>query len=703
MADWWDAFTTRMGDALVGPQQPWGTLVPGMQAPDRQQAIGQTLLSLGAALGQGARERKPVIESLGTGFQNAQQQGIQRTNQQLQGMLVGSKLQEAQRANQTRAALMKNPPAGMTPEMIAFLPAEAIGKLWIENLRADKMAGAYDGAGGGSAPPTGAPAAGGAPSPGGQPTAGDRPPGYSYNIGNLVASGTPWSGQGQPWKAPNGLTFTTFNDPVSGVTAAYKNIQYHVGKGATDFYRLGNAVLGQPYDSNPDKTLNKYGDNAKVWAENVAKMAGLDPKAPIPVNDPQKMALVMRAINRMEHGRETVPPDAYLAGVTGRTIQNQTAGTTQPNPGPQAPGGGPSPVQPVQATQPPGAPPQAPGTPQQGQDDPGLRLLEQSRAAAIRQAKISGKYDQVYQLDAAIAKRRAELTDQQRSGVELTDVWDPQTQTVRRVPRAQGGGTLSPETERIRREQEAARVSAANKPVGPDGTVNEPYVGAQGRIEAQRGTEAARINRESELLKEWNKVGTDRVKDSLGQATEATKFIPTVHAGRALLDKGIISGTGADFRKAFGNALATVGLYNGEDLANTRGYEVAMGTAVLSLVKQLGSGSGITDADRDFARDLVAGKVTLDEKSLRRMLDVTESASRRAIQRHIDLVKPLMGREGLDPATRSFLSVDMPPEYQKAAPSAPAGGQPASGATGATPPQPDYIWDPQQRKLVPRK
>jgi hypothetical protein len=140
-----------------------------------------------------------------------------------------------------------------------------------------------------------------------------QPQAYDFNVGNLIAGNTPWAGKGAPYQLTPNLAFETFADPVQGVAAAYKNIQYHYGRGATTFAQLAG-ILG-PKDDGKNPYLK--GNNPDAWATAVANAVGLKPTDPIPINDPQAMARVMRGINVVEKGRQTVPDGAYLAGVTG--------------------------------------------------------------------------------------------------------------------------------------------------------------------------------------------------------------------------------------------------------------------------------------------------------------------------------------------------------------------------------------------------
>lgn len=131
---------------------------------------------------------------------------------------------------------------------------------------------------------------------------------YRNNIGNMIATDAPWKGKG----AAHGA-FETFGTPEEGVAANYKNVR-SVAAGIGPNATLKDlAAKWAPADDGKNPMLK--GNDPDVWARNVAKYSGLSADAPLPLDDPEKMAALMRGINRQEHGKETVPAKAYLDGV----------------------------------------------------------------------------------------------------------------------------------------------------------------------------------------------------------------------------------------------------------------------------------------------------------------------------------------------------------------------------------------------------
>jgi hypothetical protein len=146
-------------------------------------------------------------------------------------------------------------------------------------------------------------------------------------------------------------------------------------------------------------------------------------------------------------------------------------------------------------------------------------------------------------------------------------------------------------------------------------------------------------------------------------ATDAAMTIETNKEARALLDAGVFTGTGADRVTALakiGNALKLNGKTTQETVANTEAYLATTAGNVGRMIKQFGSGTGLSDADREYAAQMAAGKTTLDEISIRRILDINDRASMNIINRHNQRVSKIAPG-----ATMTDLNVPVPTPYER--------------------------------------
>jgi plasmid stability protein len=174
-----------------------------------------------------------------------------------------------------------------------------------------------------------------------------------------------------------------------------------------------------------------------------------------------------------------------------------------------------------------------------------------------------------------------------------------------------------------------------------------------------------------------------RLDKSQETASAARDEINALHQARAQLDMpgGIVAGK-------FANEALTMkkigSFFNLPDaaVANTESFKAAIGSRVLALVKGLGAGAGISNADRDFAAAMAGGNITLDEKSIRRILDIGEQAARVRIAQHGKTVENAVSTtESLKPYKSNYL-VEAPGAYRKPEiPQAPASGSIQDGTT----------------------
>ena len=139
-------------------------------------------------------------------------------------------------------------------------------------------------------------------------------------------------------------------------------------------------------------------------------------------------------------------------------------------------------------------------------------------------------------------------------------------------------------------------------------------------------------------------LGTGQAKDVLETkkaAQDAASIIETNDIGRKILDSGAITGAGANFFVGLNQALKTAGVDFGyaDAAANSQAYVALMAQNTAKLIKQFGAGTGLSDADREYAMKAAGGQVNLDEKAMRRVLDINDRAARNSINRHNESVK----------------------------------------------------------------
>lgn len=101
-------------------------------------------------------------------------------------------------------------------------------------------------------------------------------------------------------------------------------------------------------------------------------------------------------------------------------------------------------------------------------------------------------------------------------------------------------------------------------------------------------------------------------------AREAIKFYKQNLVAQDYLDKGMFTGFGAGAKKEASKAL---GLHS-DAVANTEAFSANRIMASMRLLKQMGAGTGLSDADRAAAEAASGGNIDTSEEGLRNILEI---------------------------------------------------------------------------------
>ncbi len=150
----------------------------------------------------------------------------------------------------------------------------------------------------------------------------------------------------------------------------------------------------------------------------------------------------------------------------------------------------------------------------------------------------------------------------------------------------------------------------------------------------------------TKLSGEMGKQLVDERKDVEG----AVKALNNIKEAEQLVNSGIITGTGAEYLTNFGNfASSRLGIDTGRGaVANTQAYAATMGNQVGQIIKQFGSGTGLSDADREYAEKIVGGKITLNEQAIRKLLAINKRAHENVIRNFNKKAEQVMKKKGSD-------------------------------------------------------
>jgi len=159
---------------------------------------------------------------------------------------------------------------------------------------------------------------------------------------------------------------------------------------------------------------------------------------------------------------------------------------------------------------------------------------------------------------------------------------------------------------------------------------------------------ATKIDLGGSGLKELNKMMAKDIVTTRKDAQGAISGLANLYEAKQLVESGIITGTGAEWITSLGNLLVSrLGFDNLKTpIQNTQAFAATMGTQVGQIIKQFGSGTGLSDADREYAEKVVGGKITMTEGAIKKLMSINEKAFKNVIKNYNKSADQIMAKEG---------------------------------------------------------
>lgn len=149
-----------------------------------------------------------------------------------------------------------------------------------------------------------------------------------------------------------------------------------------------------------------------------------------------------------------------------------------------------------------------------------------------------------------------------------------------------------------------------------------------------------------ELGKKLSAKNADMLEKSFEKAQMARNGIQSLDAAAADMDAGIKSGSAAEISLGLAKLAKTFGIDADPSIANTEAFRSNMARETFQLIKNLGTGNAISNADLVFAEKAAAGKITLDDGTMRRMIAVAKAGAAQALWDHEKLYGRTMAMPG---------------------------------------------------------
>lgn len=143
------------------------------------------------------------------------------------------------------------------------------------------------------------------------------------------------------------------------------------------------------------------------------------------------------------------------------------------------------------------------------------------------------------------------------------------------------------------------------------------------------------------------KLGDSKVKmleKSYETAQAASNVLPALEQAQKDFDAGIKSGIAGNAGLVLAKAAKALGLGDVDpSIANTESFKANMARNVFSLIKNLGSGTGISNTDLQFAEKAGGGDIALDDQALIRLLSIAQQGAANTLFGHTEMLQRLQG------------------------------------------------------------
>jgi len=191
------------------------------------------------------------------------------------------------------------------------------------------------------------------------------------------------------------------------------------------------------------------------------------------------------------------------------------------------------------------------------------------------------------------------------------------------------------------------------KPFQRDNKVEFFRVNERGRVwsdETQKWVEASELGLEQAppqiqrveniatgMADELAKVGAKNFAEAHENARLAADALGSVNRTLPTIDN-MFTGAGAELKLNISRYARAFGLdvVDPSTIADTEAYIAESGRRVAQYITNLGAGTGLSDADREYAEKVVAGNITVDRVALKRLLGVIKDNAQRTIKNYRD-------------------------------------------------------------------
>lgn len=130
------------------------------------------------------------------------------------------------------------------------------------------------------------------------------------------------------------------------------------------------------------------------------------------------------------------------------------------------------------------------------------------------------------------------------------------------------------------------------------------------------------------------KLQLELLTKSFEDNSKANDSLQFLNASRQAIKQGTFTGALSKPTLLVARFGSAFGIGPQDKVANSEEFLAMAGRQVMGSIKSLGSGSGISDSDREYAAKAMGGSLQLNEQTITRLLDIQEKTTKRGIEMH---------------------------------------------------------------------
>ncbi len=139
----------------------------------------------------------------------------------------------------------------------------------------------------------------------------------------------------------------------------------------------------------------------------------------------------------------------------------------------------------------------------------------------------------------------------------------------------------------------------------------------------------------SKFVDEFGKQQAQKLSEQATDAETAVSSLNALNESIELINNNdIISGIGGNFKLGLSKVLAEAGVIGTDDIAATEAFFANQGNQVAQVITQFGAGTGLSDADREYAQKIAGGEISLTQESLAKLLNLQRKYLQEGVQKY---------------------------------------------------------------------